>query len=140
MGGIATGEALSAQLRLQGSGTIVAVSSRGTEYTPGGIKVYKASKAGFDIYFQGLGAELAEAGVSVLVVRPPGVNTTLLTNFPWFLEPHEVAEEVCAALVAGSSELTILTRAERRLRDRSFPRKVRDRFVHEVKRVARRLR
>jgi len=140
MGGIATGEALAAQLRVQGSGTIVAVSSRGTEYSPGGIKVYKASKAGFDIYYQGLGAELAQVGAGVLVVRPPGVNTALIARQENFLEPSDVASEVMAALAAGSSELTILSRVERRLQARSLPRKVRDRFVFDLKRVIRRLR
>jgi decaprenylphospho-beta-D-erythro-pentofuranosid-2-ulose 2-reductase len=140
MGGIAVGEALSTQLSAQGSGTIVAVSSRGTEWNPGIIKVYKASKTGFDLYYQGLGAELAEVGARVLVVRPPGVNTRLITNQKGFLEPGEVADEVLTALAAGSTELTILSRFERRLRSRSLPRKVRDRIVHDLKRVIRRLR
>jgi decaprenylphospho-beta-D-erythro-pentofuranosid-2-ulose 2-reductase len=140
MGGIAAGEALAAQLQLQRSGTIVAVSSRGTEYSPGGIKVYKASKAGFDIYFQGLGAELAQVGASVLVVRPPGVNTALVARQENFLEPSDVAAEVMAALANGSSELTILSKVERRLQSRSLLRKVRDRFVFDLKRVFRRLR
>jgi decaprenylphospho-beta-D-erythro-pentofuranosid-2-ulose 2-reductase len=140
MGGIATGEALAAQLRAQGSGTIVAVSSRGREYTPGSIKVYKASKAGFDIYYQGLWAELTKVGARVLVVRPPGVNTALIARQENFLEPSDVAGEVMAALAAGSTELTILSRDEQRLQARSLPRKVRDRFVFDAKRVLGRLR
>jgi short-subunit dehydrogenase len=68
------------------------------------------------------------------------VNTTLITNQKGFLEPGEVADEVLTALAAGSTELTLLSRSEKRLRSRSLPRKVRDRIVHDLKRVIRRLR
>lgn len=150
MGGIAVGEALMGQFRGQGAGTIVAISSqvadtsRGRGWITGAAKVYKASKTGFDIYYQGLGVELAEVGAHVLVVRPPGVNTTLIENHESFHEPWEVAEEVLGALAEGKIDLTIPSRHERELLDRlqarSLPRKVRDRIVHDLKRIIRKLR
>lgn len=144
MGGIAAGEALSAQLRRQGSGTIIAVSSTCLEWLPGIIKVYAASKIGFDTYYRGLGGELAAVGAGVLVVRPPGTNTSLIEHDESFLEPWEVGDAVAVALAQGRTDLTIPTRGEvefrRRLESRSLPRKIGDRLVHELKRLRRRLR
>lgn len=144
LGGIATGEALSTHLRDQGSGTIIAVSSTSLEWLPGIIKVYAASKSGFDSYYRSLGAELAQFGANVLVIRPPGTNTSLVEHHESFLEPREVAEEVLPALAAGRKELTIPARHERefheRMRSRSLPRKIMDRLVHDLRRIRRKLR
>lgn len=114
IGAIAAGEALETKLRDQGEGTIIAISSRVADHPVPEIRVYAASKAGFDSYFQSLALGLAGTAVRVLVVRPPGVNTGLIPNDPGFHSPDEVAVEVMAALATDSSVLTIHTWAAQR--------------------------
>jgi decaprenylphospho-beta-D-erythro-pentofuranosid-2-ulose 2-reductase len=113
-GAIAAGEALETTLRAQGTGTIIAISSRVADHPVPEIRVYAASKAGFDSYFQSLAMGLVGTPVRVLVVRPPGVNTGLIPNDPGFHSPDEVAVEVMAALATDSPVLTIHTWAAQR--------------------------
>ena len=58
------------RMRAQGHGTIVVLSSVAGERARRSNFVYGASKAGLDAFAQGLGDELAPAGVRVVVVRP----------------------------------------------------------------------
>jgi decaprenylphospho-beta-D-erythro-pentofuranosid-2-ulose 2-reductase len=139
-GAIAAGEALAGVIRAQGSGRIIAVSSRPHAWTRENASVYAASKAGFDAYFAGLGSALRKVGGDVLVIRPPGVNTPLIENHSSFLSPDEVAVEALRAFSTGLQELTILTHEEQRLAERSLPRKIVDRSRHELARLRRSVR
>ena len=139
MGAIAVGEALSGTIRTQGSGGIIAVSSRSIAWTESFAGVYSATKVGFDHYFLSLGLALRPAGGGVLVVRPPGVNTGLIEHHSSFHSPEDVAVEVVQAFSTDRAELTILNRHEQRLAQRSLPRKVLDRTRHDLGRVRRRV-
>jgi len=136
-GAIAVGDALSTLIRAQGSGRIIAVSSRPNGWSRENAGVYAASKAGFDAYFLGLGSVLRKSGGDVLVIRPPGVNTPLVEHHSTFLSPDEVAVETVRAFSTGLQELTILTHEEKRLAGRSFARKIVDRSRHELGRLRR---
>ncbi|MSW46386.1 MAG: SDR family NAD(P)-dependent oxidoreductase [Actinobacteria bacterium] len=139
LGAIAVGEALTDVLRSQRSGRIIAVSSRPNGWTMEHAGTYAASKAGFDTYFASLAVSLRPVGADVLVIRPPGVNTPLIENHSSFLTPEEVAVEVVQAFSDGMAELTILSREERRLARRSFPRKLLGRVRRDMRKVSRRI-
>ena len=65
------------RLREQGAGTIVVLSSVAAERPRRANVVYGASKAGLDALAQGLGDELHDQGVRMLVVRPGFVETRM---------------------------------------------------------------
>lgn len=119
MGGLAVGEALASHLRAQGSGTIIAISSAVARAANGYLRIYAASKAGFDTYYCSLGRSLAGDGVRMLVVRPPGVNTSLVSNNEAYHSPDEVAVEVMSALASGVTEFRIPPKGEKRASLRS---------------------
>ncbi|HEX5366649.1 MAG TPA: SDR family NAD(P)-dependent oxidoreductase [Acidimicrobiales bacterium] len=92
------------RLRQQGHGAVVVLSSVAGERVRRSNFVYGASKAGLDAFAQGLGDDLAEAGVSVLVVRPGFVHTAMTAGHdapPLSTTPDAVARAVVAGLAAG---------------------------------------
>jgi decaprenylphospho-beta-D-erythro-pentofuranosid-2-ulose 2-reductase len=89
------------RLREQGGGTLVVLSSVAAERARRANVVYGASKAGLDALAQGLGDDLHEDGVRVMVVRPGFVHTRMtqgLTPAPLSSTPQEVARAVTSGL------------------------------------------
>jgi decaprenylphospho-beta-D-erythro-pentofuranosid-2-ulose 2-reductase len=98
---VATG----AQLRAQGHGALVVLSSVAGERARRSNFVYGASKAGLDALAQGLGDELRPAGVHVLVVRPGFVQTKMTAHLdavPLATTADRVAEATLRGLDRGA--------------------------------------
>jgi decaprenylphospho-beta-D-erythro-pentofuranosid-2-ulose 2-reductase len=101
---IAVGTVLTAQLREQGHGVIVALSSVAGERARASNFVYGSTKAGFDAFFSGLADALTGTGVSVLVVRPGFVKSKMtegLENAPLATTPEAVAEAIVTGVRRG---------------------------------------
>jgi len=89
------------RLREQGAGTIVVLSSVAAERPRRANVVYGASKAGLDALAQGLGDDLHDQGVRVLVVRPGFVHTRMtrgLAPAPLSTTPQALALDVVNGL------------------------------------------
>jgi len=89
------------RLRDAGGGSIVVLSSVAAERPRRANAVYGASKAGLDALARGLGDDLEDQGVRVLVVRPGFVHTRMtkgLAPAPLSTTPLVVAREVRAGL------------------------------------------
>jgi decaprenylphospho-beta-D-erythro-pentofuranosid-2-ulose 2-reductase len=94
------GTVLAAQMRHQGHGVIVALSSVAGERPRRANFVYGSTKAGMDAFYSGLADSLVGTGVSVLVVRPGFVRSKMTAD----LEPAPLAttpEAVAEAIVSG---------------------------------------
>ena len=92
------------QLKQQGHGTIVVLSSVAGERARGANYVYGATKAGLDAFSQGLGDALVGTGVRVVVVRPGFVHTSMTAGMdpaPFATTPEAVAEAIVAGLQKG---------------------------------------
>jgi decaprenylphospho-beta-D-erythro-pentofuranosid-2-ulose 2-reductase len=101
---VAVGTVLAAQLRHQGHGVIVALSSVAGERARASNFVYGSTKAGFDAFFSGLADSLAGTGVSVLVVRPGFVKSKMtegLADAPLATTPEAVAEAIVTGVRKG---------------------------------------
>ena len=87
-------------LERQGHGTLAVLSSVAGQRGRAANYVYGASKAGLDIFCQGLGDALAGSGVQVMVVRPGFVRTKMTAGRP---KPPlaATADQVAAAVVDG---------------------------------------
>ncbi|MEO7369824.1 MAG: SDR family NAD(P)-dependent oxidoreductase, partial [Ilumatobacteraceae bacterium] len=72
--------AIANQMRGQGHGSIVMLSSVAGERVRRGNPVYGGTKAGIDGFAQGLGDSLAADGVHMLVVRPGFVISQMTTG------------------------------------------------------------
>jgi decaprenylphospho-beta-D-erythro-pentofuranosid-2-ulose 2-reductase len=91
----------SALLRDSGGGAIVVLSSVAAERPRRANAVYGASKAGLDALARGLGDDLEDAGVRVLVVRPGFVHTRMTAGLdpaPLATTPQAVAEVVLESI------------------------------------------
>ncbi len=89
------------RLRKQGAGTIVVLSSVAAERPRRANVVYGASKAGLDALAQGLGDDLRDQGVRMLVVRPGFVDTRMtrgLAPAPLSTTPQALALDVVNGL------------------------------------------
>jgi decaprenylphospho-beta-D-ribofuranose 2-oxidase len=98
------------ELREQGHGSLIALSSVGAERPRAGNAVYGAAKAGFDSLAQGLSDAVAGSGVEVLVVRPGFVHTKMTAGLdpaPLATSPEAVAEACVRALGHGSATLWV---------------------------------
>lgn len=98
---VSCGVALAGELRAQGHGRIVALSSVAGERVRRSNFVYGSTKAGMDAFYTGLTEALRPAGVGVSVVRPGFVHTRMtagLRSAPLSLRPEQVAEVVVAAV------------------------------------------
>ena len=93
------------QLRGQGHGALVVLSSVAGERARGSNYIYGSSKAGLDTFAQGLGDSLQGSGVQVLVVRPGFVHTRMtegLRPAPLATTPDAVAAVVLDGLRRGA--------------------------------------
>jgi len=96
--------AVAAQMRRQGHGHIVVLSSVAGERGRASNYVYGSSKAGLDAFAQGLGDALAGTGVKVTVVRPGFVHSKMtrgLKSAPLAATPRQVAAAAVAGMRAG---------------------------------------
>jgi decaprenylphospho-beta-D-erythro-pentofuranosid-2-ulose 2-reductase len=92
------------RLRDGGGGAIVVLSSVAAERPRRANAVYGASKAGLDALARGLGDELQDEGVRVLVVRPGFVHTRMtegLSPAPLATTPEAVAKVATDGLDGG---------------------------------------
>ena len=93
------------QLRRQGHGTLVVLSSVAGERVRRSNFVYGASKAGLDGFALGLGDSLVGSGARVIVVRPGFVVSKMtagLDPVPFSTTPEAVAEAVDGAVRRGT--------------------------------------
>ena len=95
--------ALANQMREQGHGSIVMLSSVAGERVRKVNPVYGGTKAGIDGFAQGLGDALVDDGVHMLIVRPGFVRTKMTSGkkaAPFATTPDAVAEATARALRA----------------------------------------
>jgi decaprenylphospho-beta-D-erythro-pentofuranosid-2-ulose 2-reductase len=88
-------------LQKRGGGTVVVLSSVAAERPRRANLVYGASKAALDFLARGLGDDLEDDGVRVLVVRPGFVHTRMTRGLqppPLASTPEQVAVATVAAL------------------------------------------
>jgi decaprenylphospho-beta-D-erythro-pentofuranosid-2-ulose 2-reductase len=101
---VVVGTVLANQLRHQGHGVIVALSSVAGERPRASNFVYGSTKAGLDAFFSGLADSLTGTGVSVLVVRPGFVRSKMtegLEDAPLATTPEAVAEAIVTGIRKG---------------------------------------
>lgn len=94
------------QLRAQGHGVLVVLSTVAAERPRRSNFVYGSSKAGLDAFAQGLGDSLAGSGARVVVVRPGFVRTKMTAGrqaAPLATTPEAVAAAIDSA-VRGRAE------------------------------------
>lgn len=104
VGAVSTSIALAEQLRRQGHGRLIVLSSVAGERVRKANYVYGGSKAGLDGFAQGLGDALVGTGVSVLVVRPGFVHSRMTAGLPaapLATTPEAVADATVRALARG---------------------------------------
>jgi len=101
---VVVGTVLANQLRHQGHGVIVALSSVAGERPRASNFVYGSTKAGLDAFYSGLADSLVGTGVSVLVVRPGFVRSKMtagLEDAPLATTPEAVAEAIVTGIRKG---------------------------------------
>jgi decaprenylphospho-beta-D-erythro-pentofuranosid-2-ulose 2-reductase len=106
VGAVSSGLAVADQLRAQGHGTLVVLSSVAGVRTRPSNFVYGSTKAGQDAFATGLGHALHGTGARVLTVRPGFVRTSMtagMSEAPFSVDPADVADAVVSALRRGSS-------------------------------------
>jgi decaprenylphospho-beta-D-erythro-pentofuranosid-2-ulose 2-reductase len=100
VGAVSAGLAVAKQIRRQGHGTLVVLSSVAGLRARKSNYVYGSSKAGLDAFAQGLGDALVESGGRVLVVRPGFVHTRMTEGMA--AQPFSTdAATVAACIVQG---------------------------------------
>ena len=95
--------AVANQMRQQGHGSIVMLSSVAGERVRRANPVYGGTKAGIDGFAQGLGDALSADGVHMLIVRPGFVTSRMTTGLkaaPFATTPEKVAEAAVRGLRA----------------------------------------
>jgi len=103
-GAVSASLATVVQLRQQGHGTLVVMSSVAGERVRKGNFVYGSTKAGLDGFAQGLSDWLAGTGVNVLIVRPGFVHSAMTRGLkapPFSTTPEKVAAATVKGLGAG---------------------------------------
>lgn len=108
--GVSMGLRVAAQLRRQGHGTMVVLSSVAAERGRASNFVYGSSKAGLDTFAQGLGDALQGTGVRVMVVRPGFVRTRMsagLAEAPFACDADDVGHAVARALRSGAETVWV---------------------------------
>ena len=106
VGAVSSGLAAAAQLRRQGHGTLVVLSSVAGVRTRASNFVYGSTKAAQDAFATGLGHSLHGSGAQVLVVRPGFVRTKMTAGVeeaPFACDADDVASAVDKGLRRGSS-------------------------------------
>ncbi len=110
VGPLAAGILLGEQVRRQGHGVVVALSSVAAERPRRSNFVYGATKAGTDAFFTGLGEALREHGGHVLVARPGFVRSKMTAGLdpaPLATDPGRVADAVLAAVDARREQVWV---------------------------------
>ena len=105
-GAVSSGLAVAAQLRKQGHGVLVVLSSVAGVRTRPSNFVYGATKAGQDAFATGLGHSLAGSGARVMTVRPGFVRSAMtegMDEAPFACDPSDVATAVAAGLRSKKS-------------------------------------
>jgi decaprenylphospho-beta-D-erythro-pentofuranosid-2-ulose 2-reductase len=101
VGAVSSGLAVAEQLRRQGHGTLVVLSSVAGVRTRASNFVYGSTKAGQDGFATGLGHSLAGSGARVMTVRPGFVRSSMTAGMdeaPFSVDPTDVAVAVAAGL------------------------------------------
>ena len=99
-GAVSSGLAVADQLRAQGHGALISLSSVAGVRTRASNFVYGSTKAGLDAFSTGLGHALHGSGAHVLTVRPGMVRTSMtkgMNDAPFTVN----AADVAAATVKG---------------------------------------
>ncbi|MFI5504705.1 decaprenylphospho-beta-D-erythro-pentofuranosid-2-ulose 2-reductase [Corynebacterium kutscheri] len=107
---VSVGVLLGEKFKLQGHGTIVALSSVAGQRVRRSNFVYGAAKAGMDGFYVNLGEALRDSGVNVLVVRPGQVRTKMSADAgqaPLTVNKEDVATAVVEATLAKKSSLFV---------------------------------
>lgn len=98
------------QMREQGAGTIIVLSSAAAVRPRRSNPVYCASKAAIDALAQGLADALHQDGVEILVVRPGFVSTKMtagLARPPLSCDADQVAKATVAGLERGAQTVWV---------------------------------
>jgi decaprenylphospho-beta-D-erythro-pentofuranosid-2-ulose 2-reductase len=112
VGALSVGLPLARQLRRQGHGTLIVLSSMAGERARRSNFIYGSSKAGLDAFAQGLGDALAGSGASVMVVRPGFVHTRMTAGMkpaPLATTPEAVATAIARGLQRGTETVWVPT-------------------------------
>jgi len=94
----------------QGSGTIVVLSSIAGMRARRSNYVYGSTKAGLDLFAQGLADSLVGTGARCLVVRPGFVRSSMTSGLqpaPFSTDPQTVARATVAALSTNRSTVSV---------------------------------
>jgi NAD(P)-dependent dehydrogenase (short-subunit alcohol dehydrogenase family) len=75
LGSIQLARAVLPQLRAQGGGRILQVSSTGGRVADPGMSIYNASKFGIEGFYTSIATELAPFGIEITLVEPGGTRT-----------------------------------------------------------------
>ena len=106
LGAVSVATVVANQLRAQGHGSLVVLSSVAGEKVRRSNYVYGASKAGLDGFALGLGESLRGTGASVLVVRPGFVHSRMTAGMkaaPLATTPAAVAAVTVKGLRSGAA-------------------------------------
>ncbi len=98
------------RLREQGHGDIVVMSSVAGERGRRSNYVYGSTKAGLDVFCQGLGDDLAGSGVHLMVVRPGFVRSKMtrgLDPTPLATDPRAVAKAILDGVARGADTVWV---------------------------------
>ncbi|MEX1218254.1 MAG: decaprenylphospho-beta-D-erythro-pentofuranosid-2-ulose 2-reductase [Acidimicrobiales bacterium] len=101
VGAVSSGLAAAARLRMQGHGTILAITSVAGVRARADNFVYGSTKAGMDAFAQGLGDSLIGSGARCVVVRPGFVHTRMTEGMkpaPFATTPDKIADAVVNGL------------------------------------------
>ena len=104
VGAVSAGLAVAKNLRSQGHGTLIVLSSVAAERARKTNFIYGSSKAGLDAFAQGLGDSLVGSGAKVMVVRPGFVHTRMTAGLaaqPFSTTPEAVANEIVRGIQRG---------------------------------------
>lgn len=105
VGAVSAGLRVAQHLRDQGHGTLIVLSSVAGLRARRSNFVYGSTKAGLDVFAQGLSDSLVGTGARVLVVRPGFVRTRMtegLAEAPLAVTPEQVAQDTIKGLRKGS--------------------------------------
>ncbi len=105
-GAVSTGLAVADQLRTQGHGTMIVLSSVAGVRTRPSNFVYGSTKAGQDAFATGLAHSLHGSGAAVMTVRPGFIRSKMtagMEDAPFATDPDAVADAVVAGLKRGRS-------------------------------------
>ena len=98
--------AVAGQLRRQGHGRIIVLSSVAGFRVRRSNFIYGSAKAGLDSFGQGLSESLRGSGVSVHIVRPGFVRTKMTSGrppAPFAVDPSRVASDIVRGLARGQT-------------------------------------